>query len=80
MKHHIAALAEAVRLARQELEHRSGNSHAESADLTLKRLNDLLDSDGVREAIDTLAPHDGIPSIVPEQKVDLRVPYPWRSR
>lgn len=85
MKHHIAALAEAVRLARRELEHYRDPARPASADVTIRRLSDLLERDDVNQALAALAPADDpaevddAPSMKSDPPVDLRVPYPWRS-
>jgi hypothetical protein len=85
MKQNIAALAEAVRLARRELEHYRDPARPASADVTIGRLSELLASDDVNAALAALAPAgepaevDDAPSMKADPPVDLRVPYPWRS-
>lgn len=85
MKHNIAALAEAVRLARRELEHYRDPARPASADPIIKRLSNLLESDEVSAALIALAPADDpaqvddAPSMKSDPPIDLRVPYPWRS-
>jgi hypothetical protein len=54
----IAALAEAVRLARRELDHYRDPAQPASAKVTIRRLRDLLGSDDVDHALATLAPAD----------------------
>ena len=79
MKNHVIALVEAVRLARLELDcYRDANCGA-SAEWTLGRLSELLESKDVNEAMAALVPGEDSPSIVPEEPVNLKVPYPWRS-
>jgi hypothetical protein len=79
MKNHIIALVEAVRLARLELDcYRDPNCGA-SAEWTIGRLSELLESKDVNEAMAALVPGEESPSIVPEEPVNLKVPYPWRS-
>ncbi|HWV52492.1 hypothetical protein [Pseudorhodoplanes sp.] len=78
MKNHVVALAEAVRLARQELEDLAEHKAA-SKERALKRLTALLDNEDVKEALAALSPVDDAPSMKSDPPVDLRVPYPWRS-
>jgi hypothetical protein len=79
MKNHVVALAEAVRLARRELEIAGTSAEAASPDQTIKRLSELLDNKDVEHALAALNPVDDAPSIQSEPPVNLRVPYPWRS-
>lgn len=85
MKHDIAALAEAVRLARGELDHYRNSDRPGSSAATIRRLSELLQSDEVTRALAVLAPVedpaevDDAPSMKSDPPVDLRVPYPWRS-
>jgi|EndMetStandDraft_5_1072996.scaffolds.fasta_scaffold657635_2 hypothetical protein len=83
MKDQLVALVEAVRLARLEIDcYRSADCRA-SAEWTVKRLGELLESKDVSEAMAALVPEEGheSPSLVPDDRpaLDLRVPYPWRS-
>lgn len=77
MKNHVVALAEAVRLARRELE--TVGESASSADQAIKRLSELLESEDVNHALAALNPVEDAPSIQADPPVNLRVPYPWRS-
>lgn len=79
MKNHVVALAEAVRLARRELEIAGTSAEAASPDQTIKRLSELLENKDVEHALAALNPVDDAPSIQSEPPVNLRVPYPWRS-
>ena len=79
MKNHVIALVEAVRLARLELDCYRDSSCGASADWTIGRLSELLESKDVNEAMAALVPGEDSPSIVPEEPVNLKVPYPWRS-
>jgi hypothetical protein len=85
MKAHIAALAEAVRRARRELDDYGDEARPASADLTIRRITELLHSDEVDRALAALRPADepvsvdDAPSMKSDPPVDLRVPYPWRS-
>jgi hypothetical protein len=79
MKNHVVALAEAVRLARQELEKVGDTTSAASADTAIKRLSELLESKDVNHALAALTPVDDAPSMQSDPPVNLRVPYPWRS-
>lgn len=79
MKNHVIALAEAVRLARLELDCYRDATCGASADWTIGRLSELLESKDVNEAMAALVPGEDSPSIVPEEPVNLKVPYPWRS-
>lgn len=78
MKNHLIALAEAVRLARRELE---SLEHAGKVapDTAIKRLTELLDNEDVNDALAALSPVDDAPSMKSDPPVDLRVPFPWRS-
>jgi hypothetical protein len=78
MKNHVVALAEAVRLARRELEN-AGGSDRVSPDMAIKRLSELLESEDVSDALAALNPVDDAPSMKSDPPVDLRVPYPWRK-
>lgn len=78
MKNHVVALAEAVRLARRELEN-SGDPTQPSTEAAIKRLRELLESEDVDVALAALNPVDDAPSIKSDPPVDLRVPYPWRK-
>lgn len=78
MKDHAVTLAEAVRLARRELESRDASQPA-SADATIRRLSELLERDDVNDALAALDPVQDAPSMKSDPPVDLRVPYPWRS-
>jgi hypothetical protein len=79
MKNHVVALAEAVRRARRELEILGDTGEQISADTTIRRLTELLESEDVREALAALNPVDDAPSMKSDPPVDLRVPYPWRK-
>jgi hypothetical protein len=79
MKNHVVALAEAVRLARRELEHAGDTGASASPDATIKRLAELLESEDVKHALAALNPVDDAPSMKSDPPVNLRVPYPWRS-
>ncbi|MFZ5690883.1 MAG: hypothetical protein ACOY5F_06470 [Pseudomonadota bacterium] len=79
MKHHVIALAEAVRLARRELEHLGDTGERASTDMALRRLTELLESEDVSVALAALDPVDDAPSMKSDPPVDLRVPYPWRK-
>ena len=79
MKHHVVALVEAVRLARLELDCYRDPSCGASADWTIKRLSELLESKDVNDAMAAIVPGEESPSIAPEDSTNLRVPYPWRS-
>jgi hypothetical protein len=79
MKNHVVALAEAVRLARRELETVSDSANPSSADKAIKRLSELLESEDVNHALAALNPVDDAPSMQSDPPVNLRVPYPWRS-
>ena len=79
MKNHVVALAEAVRLARRELETIGNSPNPSSADEAIRRLSQLLESEDVNHALAALNPVDDAPSIQAESPVNLRVPYPWRS-
>jgi len=79
MKNHVVALVEAVRLARLELDcYRDPNCGA-SAEWTIKRLSELLESKDVNEAMAAIVPGEESPSIAPDESTNLKVPYPWRS-
>jgi hypothetical protein len=78
MKNHVVALAEAVRLARRELEN-AGGSDCVSPDMAIRRLSELLESEDVSDALAALNPVDDAPSMKSDPPVDLRVPYPWRK-
>jgi hypothetical protein len=78
MKNHVVALAEAVRLARRELEN-FGDAGTASPDTAIKRLTELLESEDVNDALAALNPVDDAPSMKSDPPVDLRVPYPWRK-
>ena len=79
MKNHVVALAEAVRLARRELEILGGTGERVSTDTAIKRLTELLESEDVKVALAALNPVDDAPSMKSDPPVDLRVPYPWRK-
>jgi hypothetical protein len=79
MKNHVVALAEAVRLARRELEILGDNGEQMSTETAIRRLSQLLESNDVREALAALNPVDDAPSMKSDPPVDLRVPYPWRK-
>ena len=81
MKDQLIELVEAVRLARLELScYRDPNCRT-SAEWTVRRLSELLDSKDVSRAMTILVPgEDHGPSLVPDdQPSDRRVPYPLRS-
>lgn len=82
MKNHVEALAEAVRLARRELARHSDPGTPVSSEVTVSRLSDVLERDDLNDALAALEPVDDAPSMKsdPHPPVDLRVPYPWRSR
>jgi hypothetical protein len=79
MKNHVVALAEAVRLARRELEVLGESDETVSTHAAVKRLSELLESKDVNEALAALTPVDDAPSMKSDPPVDLRVPYPWRK-
>ncbi len=79
MKNHVVTLAEAVRLARRELETVGDSANPSSADRAIRRLSELLESEDVNHALAALNPVDDAPSIQSDPPVNLRVPYPWRS-
>jgi hypothetical protein len=79
MKNHVVALAEAVRLARRELEILGDTGERASTDTAIKRLAQLLESEDVSVALAALNPVDDAPSMKSDPPVDLRVPYPWRK-
>jgi hypothetical protein len=79
MKNHVVALAEAVRLARLELETAGGSASASAAEKTIQRLTELLENDDVNHALAALNPVDDAPSMRSDPPVNLSVPYPWRS-
>ena len=79
MKDHVVALVEAIRLARLELDCYRDPDCGASADWTIRRLSELLESKDVNEAMAAIVPGEESPSIVPEEPVNLKVPYPWRS-
>jgi hypothetical protein len=79
MKNHVVALAEAVRLARRELEILGDTGESTSTHTAIKRLTELLESEDVNDALDALNPVDDAPSMKSDPPVDLRVPYPWRK-
>jgi hypothetical protein len=79
MKNHVVALAEAVRLARRELEILGETGERVSTDTAIKRLTELLESEDVSVALAALNPVDDAPSMKSDPPVDLRVPYPWRK-
>lgn len=79
MKSHVVALAEAVRLARRELEILGDTGEPVSTDTAIRRLTELLESEDVNHALAALNPVDDAPSMKSDPPVDLRVPYPWRK-
>jgi hypothetical protein len=79
MKNHVVALAEAVRLARRELEILGNTGERMSTEMAIRRLSDLLESEDVSDALAALNPVDDAPSMQADPPVDLRVPYPWRK-
>jgi hypothetical protein len=79
MKNHVVALAEAVRLARRELEILGDTGERVSTDTAIKRLTQLLESEDVSVALAALNPVDDAPLMQSDPPVDLRVPYPWRK-
>lgn len=79
MKNHVVALAEAVRLARRELEILGDTGESTSTHMAIKRLTELLENKDVNDALDALNPVDDAPSMKADPPVDLRVPYPWRK-
>ena len=81
MKDSVIALVEAVRLARLELACYRDPVCRATADWTVKRLGELLESQDVSQAMAVLAPDAESPSIVPEHETREAsiVPYPWRS-
>lgn len=79
MKNHVVALAEAVRLARRELEILGDTGEAVSTHTAIKRLSELLESEDVSDALAALDPVDDAPSMKSDPPADWRVPYPWRK-
>ena len=81
MKDSVIALVEAVRLARLELSCYRDPVCRATADWTVKRLGELLESQDVSKAMAVLAPDAESPSIVPDHEAReiFTVPYPWRS-
>jgi hypothetical protein len=79
MKNHVEALAEALRLARRELERHRDPGSPVSSEVTVGRLSEVLERDDLNEALAALEPVDDAPSMKSDPPVDLRVPYPWRS-
>ena len=67
MKDSVIALVEAVRLARLELSCYRDPVCRATADWTVKRLGELLESQDVTEAMAVLAPDAESPSIVPHE-------------
>jgi hypothetical protein len=83
MKDQLITLVEAVRLARLEIEcYRDPRCQA-SAEWTLKRLGEIIESTDVTRAMSALVPDERLqsPSVVPDNvpSLNLKVPYPWRS-
>ena len=80
MKDHVVALVEAVRLARLELDYQRDAQSRASPERTLRRLDDLLRSREVTEAMLILCPDCESPSITPgREAANLKTRYPSRS-
>ena len=73
MKDQLITLVEAVRLARLEIESYRDPRCQASAEWTVKRLREILESKDVTRAMAALVPEDGLasPSVVPDN-VPLR--------
>jgi hypothetical protein len=65
MKDHLIALTEAVRLAQREIAFYRGRGYRGMADKTIDRMEQVLTSRTVNEAMAAFVPKDS-PSIVPE--------------
>ena len=79
MKDQVTVLIETLRLVRRELLCCVDPMCDASPTETVARLIELTEAKPVTEAMAVLAPDVGSPSLMPDQPVDLRVPYPWRS-
>ena len=79
MQRDIFALVEALRLARSELEGMRDPKRQTTAERTIRRLSHLLENKALDEAIERLQGEEESPPLAPNENVDLRVPYPWRS-
>lgn len=79
MKDYVITLAEAVRLARRELEICAA-SDPNSAGITIKRLSELLERDEINDALAALEAVDDAPLMKSDPPADYHVPYPWRAR
>ncbi len=79
MKDQVTALVETLRLVRQELVCCVDPNCEASPAETVARLIELTEAQPVTEAMALFAPDVESPSLMPDQSVDLRVPYPWRS-
>lgn len=66
MKDFVTALTEAVRLARLEIACYRDNDCRGTSEFTINRLDELLNSRQVNEAMAVFAPNEASPSIVPE--------------
>jgi hypothetical protein len=66
MKDFVTALTEAVRLARLEIACYRDKDCRGTAEFSIRRLEELLNSRGVNEAMAVLSPDEASPSIVPE--------------
>lgn len=82
MNSHLAALLEATKRGRQELTkfREAAPGAPAQAEEAIRRLTDLLQSEAVSDALVALDQVEDAPSIQSEPPVDLRVPYPWRTR
>jgi putative NADH-flavin reductase len=80
MNTHLVALVEAAKRGREELaKHRDPAGEA-SAETAIRRLKDVLESEAVSDALVALDAVEDAPPIQSEPPVNLRVPYPWRTR
>ena len=66
MKDHVTALSEAVRLARLEIACYRDKNCQGTAEFPISRLDELLNSRSVNDAMAVLSPNEASPSIVPE--------------
>lgn len=79
MSDHISALVEATKLGRQALAQNRDPADHTSAEVTVSRLKEVLESEAVSDALVALDQVEDAPSMKSDPPVDLRVPYPWRS-
>jgi hypothetical protein len=68
MKDFVTALTEAVRLARLEVACYRDRACRDSAELTINRIDELLNNRSVDEAMAVFVPEEPSPSIVPEMQ------------